>query len=127
MNHKRYPLAYLLEVVMPLNLTIIRDEEPISVTRTEGAKSDWVIEFSAGQGKTVIVNYFHRRKEPFEIQCMGFNKYPYYLRTGQQLFMNNRMNLWEAIQMLRVLDMSVNTIFLTDVIERKPSYCETKV
>jgi len=127
MNHKRYPLAYLLEVVMPLNLTIIRDEEPVSVPCTGRAKSDWVIEFNAGQGKIVIVNYFHRRKEPFEIQCMGFDKYPYNLRTGQQLFMNNRMNLWEAIQMLRMLDMSVNTIILNEAIERKPSYCETKV
>ena len=127
MNHKRYPLAYLLEVVMPLNLTIIRDEEPMSVTCVGRAKSDWVIEFSAGQGKTVVVNYFHRRKEPFEIQCVGFDKYPYYLRTGQQLFMSTRMNLWEAIQMLRVLDMSVNTIILNDEIVRKPLYCETKV
>jgi len=127
MNHKRYPLAYLLEVAMPLNLSIIRDEEPGDAVCVEQEKSDWVIEFDAGKGKTVIVDYFHRRKDPFKIQCKGFDKHPYYLSTEQQLIINNRVNLWEAIQVLRVLDTSVNIIAIKDVIKGKSLCRQTKV
>ena len=45
MNHKRYPLAYLLEVAMPFNLVITRDQEPEVSASNYEAKSDWVMEF----------------------------------------------------------------------------------
>jgi len=109
MNHKRYPLAYLLEVVMPLNLVITRDEEPGEDSKSANqAKSDWVIGFDAGNGKTATVNYFHHQKRPFEFQCRGFDEHQYYRCNEQRMIAAKSANLWDAIQILRTLDAHAN-------------------
>ena len=104
MNHKRYPLAYLQEVAMPLNLVIVRDEEPEPSSSTYESKSDWVMEYSAGNNRSVTVNYFHRQKKPFEFQCKGFDNHPYYECNDHQMVAIKMVNLWEAVQLLRAVD-----------------------
>ena len=109
MNHKRYPLAYLFEVAMPLNLVVTRDEDPGPVSSTKyESKSDWVMEFSAGNKRTVTVNYFHRQKKPFEFQCKGFDDHPYYECNDHQMVAIKMATLWEAVQLLRVIDSVAN-------------------
>ena len=108
MKHKRYPLAYLLEVAMPLNLVITRDEQPESSGTNYESKSDWVMGFSAGNNRTVTVNYFHRQKKPFEFQCKGFDDHPYYQSNEQQMTAIKMATLWEAVQLLRRVDAIAN-------------------
>jgi len=104
MNHKRYPLAYLLEVVMPLNLVTIRDEEPQKKIHDNCIKADWVMAFDAGNGKTVTLNYYHQCKDPFEFQWKGFDQHAYYHDNERRMISVKSANLWDAIQMLRTLD-----------------------
>lgn len=108
MKHKRYPLAYLLEVVMPLNLVITRDEETGEIERANQAISDWVMTFEGGNGKSVTVTYFNRHKKPFEFQCKGFDNHPYYMCNEQRMFAVKTADLWDAIQILHALDALAN-------------------
>lgn len=108
MNHKRYPLAYLLEVAMPLNLVITRDQEPEASASNYESKSDWVMEFSAGNNRAVTVNYFHRQKKPFEFQCKGFDDHPYYECNDHQMIAIKMATLWEAVHLLRGIDAIAN-------------------
>ena len=111
MNHKRYPLAYSLEVAMPLNLVITRDEEPKSSAGSYESKSDWAMEFSAGKNRVVTVNYFPHQKKPFEFQCKGFDDHPYYECNDHQMIAIKMATLWEAIQLLRGIDAIANGKF----------------
>ena len=104
MNHKCYPLAYLLEVVMPLNLVTIRDEELQEKMHNNGIKADWVMAFDAGNGKTVTLNYYRQCKNPFGFQWKGFDRHPYYLDNEQRMIPVKSINFWGAIQILRTLD-----------------------
>jgi len=108
MNHKRYPLAYLLEVAMPLNLVITRDEEPEASAGNYESKSDWVMEFSAGKNRAVTVNYFHRQKKSFEFQCKGFDDHPYYECNDHRMIAIKMATLWEAVHLLRGIDAITN-------------------
>jgi len=108
MNHKRYPLAYLLEVVMPLNLVTIRDEAPDDNSRKNQNNSDWVMAFDAGKGKMVTINYYHQKKNPFEFQWKGFDWHPYHCDNELQMIQVMSVNLWDAIQVFRALDSLAN-------------------
>ena len=109
MNHKRYPLAYLLEVVMPLNLVIVRDEEPGVTVHGCEAGCDWVIELYAGEGRTVAVSYFQNHENPFFIECEGFGEDGRYESYDSQQVSLRMADLGEAIQLLREIDVAART------------------
>lgn len=104
MNHKRYPLAYLLEAAMPLNLVVTRDEEPEAEEYSNSIKADWLMSFDAGFNKVVTLRYYQQRKLPFEFKWKGFIWHLDNLSEGQRMIPVKSTNLWDAIQLLRKLD-----------------------
>jgi len=115
MNHKRYPIAYLLEVVMPLNLMAIQDEDPEVDNHHSLIKADWLMSFDAGFNKVVTLCYYQHRKLPFEFKWKGFICHPDSLNEASRMIPTKATNLWDAIQLLRKLD-ALADVKATDLI-----------